>query len=371
MQRKFRIAYFAHSIRSDWNNGNAHFLRGLIRELIALGHEVVAYELSENWSIQNLVLESKGRRSVNDFHHRFPEIVVRLYSDQTLKDDAHWKHELRDTEIVIVHEWNSPALTQMLLALRNELRFKLLFHDTHHRASSDPEQIHLLGVSRFDGVLAFGESLQHLYIETLGMRNTWILHEAADTSVFHPLCCPEKKHDLVWIGNWGDDERSQEICEFLVRPISELQLVSPVVFGVRYPERGIFALENAGITFGGYLPNLDAPEVFSESRLTVHIPRRHYATAMYGIPTIRVFEALACGIPLISAPWQDIEHLFRPGDFHFVRNGEEMRKTMAHLLNDSAAAEEQALRGLETVLQRHTCRHRAEELTAICEEVSR
>jgi spore maturation protein CgeB len=100
----------------------------------------------------------------------------------------------------------------------------------------------------------------------------------------------------------------------------------------------------------------------------VHIPRQQYSAAMTGIPTIRVFEALACGIPLISAPWRDSEHLFREGDFLMVRSGTEMKSAMKRLLEDKAAANAQALRGLETILARHTCRHRAEELTSICEE---
>ena len=90
---------------------------------------------------------------------------------------------------------------------------------------------------------------------------------------------------------------------------------------------------------------------------------------MWGIPTIRVFEALACGIPLISAPWNDTERLFRKGDFLFVRDQHEMEQAIEFLLDNPAAAQAQALRGWETILARHTCRHRAEQLLDICEEV--
>ena len=55
------------------------------------------------------------------------------------------------------------------------------------------------------------------------------------------------------------------------------------------------------------------PEVFARFRVTVHVPRRPYVEALPGIPTIRVFEALACGIPLVCAPWDDAEGLFTPG----------------------------------------------------------
>jgi spore maturation protein CgeB len=110
--------------------------------------------------------------------------------------------------------------------------------------------------------------------------------------------------------------------------------------------------------------------VYSRAKLTLHIPRQQYNSAMSGIPTIRVFEALACGIPLISAPWQDSEHLFRGGDFCVVENAAEMASKIRALLEDRDRAREQARCGLETVLARHTCDDRAKELTGILEEVS-
>jgi spore maturation protein CgeB len=101
----------------------------------------------------------------------------------------------------------------------------------------------------------------------------------------------------------------------------------------------------------------------------MHIPRQQYSTAMDGIPTIRVFEALACGIPLVCAPWTDSEQLFRDGDFVKARNRAQMQSAIHALLDNPAAAKAQALRGRETVLSRHTCHHRAEQLTSICEEL--
>jgi spore maturation protein CgeB len=178
-----------------------------------------------------------------------------------------------------------------------------------------------------------------------------------------------KVRDVVWIGNWGDDERSLEICQFLLQPARELPQHSFTIYGVRYPEQALTALQDSNVEYGGYLPNLDGPATYAASRVTMHIPRQQYAGAMAGIPTIRVFEALACGIPLISAPWRDAEHLFRDGDIRFVRNSKETRAAMEFLLSDKKAAAEQAERGLATVVARHTCMHRAQEMTAICEEL--
>ena len=369
MSRKLRVAYLAHSLRSDWNNGNAHFLRGLLREMDAMGHEVLVFEPASEWSIENLRTEPRGDESLQQFAAMYPELAIRTYEAQDREAAAFWGAALHDVDVVILHEWNAPALAHLLLEVRESAEFKLLFHDTHHRASSSPEQIRLFGTDRFDGVIAFGEALRRIYHDRFGLRRVRTLHEAADTTVFKPMPGHEKRQDVVWIGNWGDDERSREIREFLLTPASRMPDHSFTIYGVRYPADALRALDEAGVSYGGYLPNLQAPRTYAQSRLTAHVPRQQYAQAMDGIPTIRVFEALACGIPLISAPWNDSEHLFRGGDFLFARNADEMEEYVHHLLEDPAAADALAQRGLETVLARHTCRHRAEELTAICEEV--
>ncbi|HEU4983391.1 MAG TPA: glycosyltransferase [Acidobacteriaceae bacterium] len=369
MSRSLRIAYLAHAVRSDWNNGNAHFLRGLLRSLVALGHDVAVFEPCPAWSISNLRDEPLGAASLSQFSATYPELHITPYNAMPLYNPALWRNALKGRDVVILHEWNPPELAAALLELRPQMGFRLLFHDTHHRASSSPEQIRLFGTQRFDGILAFGDSLRRIYQERFGIRNVWTLHEAADTTVFCPQPGTPKTTDVVWIGNWGEEERSKEICDFLLRPAMEARNRRFQIFGVRYPEQGLAALSSAGVDYGGYLPNLEAPAAYARSRLTIHIPRQQYATAMHGIPTIRVFEALACGIPLISVPWDDDEQLFREGDLLFVRSGAEMKRAIEKLLTDESASCAQALRGLETILSRHTCAHRAEQLLDICEEL--
>ena len=92
---------------------------------------------------------------------------------------------------------------------------------------------------------------------------------------------------------------------------------------------------------------------------------------MPGIPTIRVFEALACGIPLVSAPWQDSEGLFRAGeDFLVARDSAQMVGRLIALKHDPALRASLARSGLETILARHTCGHRADELLSIRQEIA-
>jgi spore maturation protein CgeB len=108
------------------------------------------------------------------------------------------------------------------------------------------------------------------------------------------------------------------------------------------------------------------PEIFARYRVTVHIQRRPYAAALPGIPTIRPFEALACGIPLVSSPWRDGEGLFTAGrDYLVARDGAEMTRLLRMLLDHPARSKALAERGRRTVLERHTCAHRVDELLKI------
>lgn len=354
-----RFVFYTHSLISDWNHGNAHFLRGVMRELQHLGHQAQAFEPEQSWSRDNLIAE-QGEGAVEAFHRAFPTLQTRRY-------DADTRHaELLDgADVVVVHEWTDPALIAELGALRRDgARFTLLFHDTHHRAVSAEGEIGALDLSNYDGILAFGETLRKRYLRAGWGRQVFTWHEAADVALFHPLE-QEPQADLVWIGNWGDGERSAELAEFLIEPVAALGL-SANIRGVRYPEEALARLHQAGIAYGGWIANADVPREFARHRVTVHVPRAPYVQALPGIPTIRMFEALACGIPLVSAPWDDCEGLFRPGTDHLrAGNGTEMREHLSSLIHEPAKRREIAAAGLETIQSRHTCRHRAQELLSI------
>lgn len=247
--------------------------------------------------------------------------------------------------------------------------YRLLFHDTHHRAVTEKQSMAAYDLRHYDGVLAFGRVIRDLYLREGWTQRAWTWHEAADTRVFHPFPEVEKEGDVVWIGNWGDEERTAELHEFLLRPIQQLQLRARF-YGVRYPRHAREALAKAGIEYSGWLPNYRAPQVFARYRATVHVPRRPYTEALPGIPTIRPFEALACGIPLICAPWHDAEGLFTPGEDYLVaRDGEEVKSHLRRLLHDEAAARELAAHGHQTIAARHTCAHRVNELLAIYDSI--
>jgi spore maturation protein CgeB len=359
-----RIVMFYQSLISDWNHGNAHFLRGIASELLARGYAVDVYEPSDSWSLENLVREH-GCSPLLDFQQAFPQLSSTRYDLNTLDLDR----VLDNADLVLVHEWNEPKLIENIgKHARQSRRFKLLFHDTHHRLASDD----LLGftLDDYDGVLAYGAVITDRYLRRGWSQRAWTWHEAADVRVFRPLPQIDRVDDLVWIGNWGDEERTNELQQFLLKPAKDLRLPGKV-YGVRYPTQAIKEIEGAGLRYCDWLPNYRVPEAFARARVTLHIPRSPYVQALPGIPTIRVFEALACGIPLLCSPWADTEGLFRSGkDYRLAHNGDQMRAALVEVLNDAALAQELALNGLATILERHTCAHRVDELLAIYRELS-
>ena len=359
-----RIVVFCHSLLSDWNHGNAHFLRGVVAELLDRGHEVATYEPRDAWSKQNLLADA-GTAALDDVRRTFPwmDRVAHEYGDTLDLDRA-----LDGADLVLVHEWSDRRLVARVGRKRAEGgRFRLLFHDTHHRAVSAPEDMAQFELTHYDGVLAFGEVIRRLYVERGWAARAWTWHEAADTRVFRPLQAATEA-DLVWVGNWGDDERTQELKDYMLRPARRLRL-SGSIHGVRYPRRARLAIRLARLRYRGWVANHRAPELFARHRVTVHVPRRPYVEKLPGIPTIRPFEAMACGIPLVSAPWEDAEGLFRAGrDYLLARDPREMRHHLHDVLADPDLAARLRASGLETIAARHTCAHRADELLAVASE---
>ena len=352
-----RIVMFYHTLLSDWNHGNAHFLRGIVSELLARGHHVQVFEPEDSWSLRNLVAEH-GSKPLHDFAKAYPHLRSTRYNRKALN----LNEVLDGANLVIVHEWNSPELVCSIGEHRaaND-HYRLFFHDTHHRMITAPKEMAACELTHYDGVLAYGRVLQRMY-EQQG-RRSFIWHEAADMRVFYPRKHTQVDYDLVWIGNWGDNERADELHEFLIDPVRRLKIEARL-YGVRYPG-DVKAL----VDYGGWLPNFEAPEVFARARVTVHVPRRPYVKALPGIPTIRPFEAMACGIPLVCSPWEDVEGLFRPGtDYLVARNGKEMTEMLHAVLTDKTLADQISTCGLETIRARHTCAHRVDELLNIYAE---
>ncbi len=177
-----RIALFYQSLVSDWNHGNAHFLRGVSAELLARGHEINIFEPENSWSRLNLIRE-QGPSALDAFHAAFPALKSSFYDVEHFDTDR----MLEDVDLVLVHEWNDPRLIAHIGEFRrSHANARLLFHDTHHRALTASDELAKFDLRYYDGVLAYGASLKEAYLRQGWGRQVHVWHEAADTRVFFP-----------------------------------------------------------------------------------------------------------------------------------------------------------------------------------------
>jgi len=186
-------ALFYHSFSSCWNHGNAHFLRGIVRALLTLGHEVTVYEPEMGWSRQN-ALKDGGQVALAEAAKLVPGAKIVGYDDvlDVVEGAVTW------ADVVIVHEWNSPELVAALGAKRMRGgHFILLFHDTHHSAVTAPQEIESLDLEGYDGILAFGEALREIYATRGWGDRAFTWHEAADSALFRPIEADEAETDLI------------------------------------------------------------------------------------------------------------------------------------------------------------------------------
>src|SRR4051794_23096667 len=130
-----RVVMFYHSLVSDWNHGNAHFLRGVVTELLKQGHDVRVWEPADGWSLQNMLLQH-GQEPLRLFRDAYPSLISKRYDPERLDLDEAFD----GADVVLVHEWNEPDVVQRIgTHHKRSGRYSLLFHDTHHRSVTDPK----------------------------------------------------------------------------------------------------------------------------------------------------------------------------------------------------------------------------------------
>jgi spore maturation protein CgeB len=368
-----RFVLFYHSLISDWNHASAHVLRGVARELLTQGHSVEILEPADGWSLHNL-REQGGEGVIKAFHATYPQLRSSFYDPLRIDLDT----ALADADVVIAHEWTDPALLRRLGEHRAQTRtYRLLFHDAPHRSLQQPLEIRSRALSRYDGVLASSDGLRRMHETRRWVSNVWTWRDAVDTRVFRPWSAagspgqrdPVPSLDLIWIGSWGSPERASELDEFLIEPIRALGLRARF-YGARYPKEALSTLRSAGIDYGGWIPDFSIPAALATGRFAVNVPRRMRADGLPHTPAIRVLEALACGVPVVTAPWDECEQMFTPDvDLLVARDGRDMERRMVALHSDPEFARFIGANGYQTVVSRHTCEHRVQELLAICHEL--
>ncbi len=213
-----------------------------------------------------------------------------------------------------------------------------LFHDTHHRSLTEPWRVAQMGLDSYSAVLAYGPSIAEIYRSHDPRARGWWCFTRAPTPTSSGLSSGSRAATSSSSATGATTIGTRLPGATSSSPAGALPDLGFALFGVRYPREVLAALRQGGIAWGGWLPNYLVPEAYAVSKVTVHIPRKEYVEELHGTPTIRVFEALACGVPLVSAGWRDDSGLFEEGaDYLAVDTPAQMAETLRWLATDADA----------------------------------
>jgi glycosyltransferase involved in cell wall biosynthesis len=342
------------SMFNGYNFSQAHFIRGVAEQLIGLGHDVdvfVPESPTEFMASEELASDDRNAFSLQ----------IRTYNLLHLKDSG----LLDDADLVIVHHENKSELFDEVFALRKNRRFKVFIHDSssNHFDLKDSKNRNYAELA--DGVLVGAGYLISQYLAHTEQKHVFLWPNAVDSKVFFPSHETVPDMDFITLSNWNNGKKGEELMNYFINPAKKLNRLSTVV-GVDYPAE--LVKRNTHVDFKGFVPNIFVPKFMYRHKVFVHLPSK----SPYDIshkPSPGIFEAMACGIPVISAPWDDSDCLFEEGiDYVLAKDEREMEKKLKELVLDRQKALEIARNAMRAINRKHTCRHRVKDLLEFCKQ---
>ncbi|HEX4739562.1 MAG TPA: glycosyltransferase [Allosphingosinicella sp.] len=352
-----RFVVFGLTISSSWGNGHATLWRGLVRALTAMGHEVRFFERD--------VPYYAGTR---DIHGLWDGAELILYSSwEDVLDRARAEVARADAAIVTSYCVDAIAASHLILDRAPGAR---LFYDldtpvTLARLTAGETVSYLPpeGLGGFDLVLSYtgGEALRRLRDE-LGAERVAPLYGHVDPTCHRPAAPVESfRADLSYIGTYAAD-RQAGVERLFVEPAEARPDLRFLLAGSCYPADLHWP---ANVAFLEHLPPAEHPAFFSSSRLTLNVTRADMAALGFS-PSGRLFEAAACGCPLVTDVWTGLDLFFSPGDELIAAESSDDVLGALQLSDAELARIARAAR--ERVLGEHTSAHRARELIGFLEE---
>jgi spore maturation protein CgeB len=353
-----RLVIFGLTVSSSWGNGHATLWRGLWRALARRGHSIVFFERDVPYYASHRdVVGLPGGELV--LYGNWDEVLPRA------------RRELRDADAAMVTSYcpDGIAATELVSGAAAVKVFYDL--DTpvtleNVRANRELAYIGPRGLRDFDLVLSYtgGRSLEELS-SLLGARRVGTLYGHVDPQV-HQRVDPRDNYRcaLSYLGTYAADRQSALEALFM-EPARRMPAHRFVIGGAQYPPDFPWT---SNIHFVRHMPPAEHPAFFSSSRLTLSVTRRAMAQNGY-CPSGRLFEAAACGTPLVSDCWPGLESFFEPGSELIV--GREPQDVVDALeMSDEQLARMAAAARLR-VLAQHTSEHRAAELERLLEDAVR
>ncbi|MDB4976334.1 MAG: glycosyltransferase [Myxococcaceae bacterium] len=336
------------SVTSSWGNGHATTYRGLIKAMVARGHDVLFLERDVPWyaSQRDLPVPPYGRTA--------------LYQDRAQLEREH-ADSVRDADVVIVGSYVPEGVEVADWVLR-QARGVTAFYDIDTPitlaglASGEVAYLEPALIPRFDLYLSFsgGPMLERLERE-FGARLARPLYCSVDPALYAPREAVER-WALGYLGTYSPD-RQPTVDALLREPAARLRDQAFIVAGAQYPEALAWP---DNVTRVSHIAPAQHPQFYAAQRFTLNVTRAEMVRAGYS-PSVRLFEAAACGTPIISDAWAGIEEVLTPGSEVLIA------RTTADVLgylHDFSPRErsELAQRARLRVLQKHTAAERAAEL---------
>lgn len=336
------------SITSSWGNGHATTYRALLREFAARGHEVLFLERDVPWYRENRDLPDP------DF------CCTELYTD--LEDLKHrFETELRECDWAIVGSYVPEGVPVGEWVVRTARRTAFYDIDTPvtlaKLARCDFEYLtpDLIGKYRLYLSFSGGPTLDRL--EEMGSPRARPLYCSVDPNLYFPELT-EPQWALSYLGTYSDD-RQPTLNALLLEPAQMLPDENFCVAGPQYPESIVWP-EN--VHHIHHLPPAEHRAFYNASRWTLNVTRADMIAAGWS-PSVRLFEAAACGTPILSDYWPGLGDFFTFGQEICVASNS--REAHAILRETSDEARRQlGTAAREKVLRQHTAAHRAAELEA-------
>jgi spore maturation protein CgeB len=349
-----KIVILGLSITSSWGNGHATTFRGLVRELSKRGHDVLFLERNVPWYAAHRDLP------------RPPYGRTELY-DSLADLRRNFAREVAEADCTVIGSYVPDGIEVCRWALRASGGL-MGFYDIDTPVTlarlerDDCEYLARDLIPQFDFYLSFtgGPTLDLLELE-YGARSARPLYCAVDPAIYYPQR-RAKKWVLGYLGTYSPD-RQPALQRLLLTPACMLAQSHFVVAGPQYPAGVVWPPNVARIE---NLAPADHRGFYNSQRFTLNLTRADMRAAGYS-PSVRLFEAAACGTPIISDHWNGLEEFFTPGrEIYLADNAAEVVDLLRGLSDDEIAR--LGARARERVLAEHTAAHRAAEFEAAVEE---
>ena len=350
-----KIVILGLSITSSWGNGHATTYRGLVRELVKRGHEVLFLERDQPWYASNRDLAEP------------PYGTTILYGSLDELREQHGE-AVRDADLVIVGSYVTQGV-QVGDWVIEEANGVKAFYDIDTPVTlakivrGDHEYLHPRQIAQYDLYLSFtgGPTLRRLERE-YGSPRARALYCSFDPELYYPEPQP-LQWDLGYMGTYSDD-RQPSVNAFLLEPARQHSQGRFIVAGPQYPETQTWP---SNVTYQSHLPPAEHRRFYNSQRFTLNVTRKDMIAAGWS-PSVRLVEAAACGTPIISDRWCGIESLLVPHQEILL-----VDRTADVLDVLERCGEDERLRIAERarrrILAEHTAAHRAAELEAHATEL--